>query len=147
MNNYKQLFPLLTILLLLLVACSRASADHDAEPHGHDDEPGAGHIHAEAPTEFVSLINPYADDHEAAEAGELIFQTNCVTCHGAEGAGDGPAAASLNPKPASLADGMMMGTLSDGYLFWRVSKGGQMAPFNSTMPAWELALTEEQRWL
>lgn len=36
--------------------------------------------------------------------------------------------------------------LSDGYLFWRVSKGGVIDPFNSAMPAWESALTEDQRW-
>jgi hypothetical protein len=52
----------------------------------------------------------------------------------------------LDPKPATLADGVMMNELSDGYLFWRVSKGGAMEPFNSAMPAWESGLTEEQRW-
>ncbi len=56
------------------------------------------------------------------------------------------AAEALNPKPATLADGMMMNDLSDGYLFWRVSKGGAMEPFNSAMPAWESGLTDEQRW-
>ena len=40
----------------------------------------------------------------------------------------------------------MMNELSDGYLFWRVSLGGQMEPFNSAMPAWEAGLSEEQRW-
>ncbi|MBM5811406.1 MAG: c-type cytochrome [Gammaproteobacteria bacterium] len=34
--------------------------------------------------------------------GAKVFATYCVTCHGAGGAGDGPAAAGLNPKPASF---------------------------------------------
>jgi mono/diheme cytochrome c family protein len=38
-----------------------------------------------------------------AGSGAQVFQTYCVTCHGAEGKGDGPAAASLEPKPASFA--------------------------------------------
>lgn len=39
-------------------------------------------------------------------AGEKIFKTYCVTCHGATGKGDGPASAGLNPKPADFADNM-----------------------------------------
>lgn len=31
--------------------------------------------------------------------GEELFTQNCTSCHGEKGAGDGPAAASLNPKP------------------------------------------------
>jgi mono/diheme cytochrome c family protein len=30
----------------------------------------------------------------------------CSTCHGPLGAGDGPAAAALNPKPANMQDGV-----------------------------------------
>jgi mono/diheme cytochrome c family protein len=103
-------------------------------------------IHVEAPAEFASLANPFSGDHEAIEAGEETFSTLCASCHGPEGLGDGVAAEALDPKPATLADGMMMNELSDGYLFWRVSKGGAMEPFNSAMPAWEGGLTEEQRW-
>lgn len=40
-----------------------------------------------------------------AAAGKAIYDGKgaCATCHGATGAGDGPAAAALNPKPASFA--------------------------------------------
>ncbi|MBV6415991.1 MAG: hypothetical protein CMLOHMNK_00518 [Steroidobacteraceae bacterium] len=38
-------------------------------------------------------------------AGEKVFKTYCVTCHGAKGEGNGPAAAGLNPKPADFAIG------------------------------------------
>lgn len=118
----------------------------DDEDHAGDSMDSMDHAHVEAPDEFASLINPFAGDHEAIEAGDVIFQTNCATCHGPEGRGDGPAAEGLDPKPATLADRTMMNTLTDGYLFWRTSKGGQMEPFNSAMPAWEAGLTEQQRW-
>jgi high-affinity iron transporter len=36
--------------------------------------------------------------------GAQVYRENCVSCHGNLGRGDGPEAASLEPKPASLAD-------------------------------------------
>ncbi len=115
----------------------------DEDEHQMDE---MDNMHVEAPDEFASLTNPFAGDTDAIAEGQEIFVTNCVTCHGPEGAGDGDAAAGLDPKPANLGDTEMMSSLTDGYLFWRVSKGGAMEPFNSAMVAWEGSLTEEQRW-
>lgn len=146
-------------LLLLATACGGSSSedeqaehmDEQADEHvdEHDmaeDEPTMDHEHVEAPDEFASLTNPFGDDEEAIEAGQVIFETHCVACHGPEGVGDGPGAEGLDPKPANLSDHVMMPTLSDGYLFWRVSKGGAIDPFNSAMPVWEQALSEDERW-
>ena len=108
---------------------------------------GADHAHVDPPHEYEDLANPFGnDDHEAIEAGGVIYETSCATCHGPEGQGDGPAAEGLDPKPASLADAHMMEELGDGYLFWRVSEGGAFDPFNSAMPAWKEALSETERW-
>ncbi len=151
----------LLIAAMLVTACTvqteastagdaNAEEHADDDEHTDDDEHDAGmdmdHAHVDPPTAFADLTNPFATDHEAIEAGEMTFNNLCASCHGSGGEGDGPAAAELNPKPATLSDGMMMNGLSDGYLFWRVSQGGAMEPFNSAMPAWEGALTEEQRW-
>ena len=43
-------------------------------------------------------------DKADRERGERIFAERCATCHGSGGAGDGPAAAGLDPKPADLTD-------------------------------------------
>ncbi len=40
-----------------------------------------------------------------AAAGKVIFDTNCMTCHGPTGKGDGPLSAALNPKPRDLSSG------------------------------------------
>lgn len=42
-----------------------------------------------------------------AAAGKALYDGKgaCASCHGATGAGDGAAAAALNPKPASFAAG------------------------------------------
>jgi hypothetical protein len=41
--------------------------------------------------------------------------------------------------------------LQEGYLFWRIAKGGpglpdESAPWASAMPAWETFLTEDEVW-
>lgn len=98
----------------------------------------------EPPAEYASLTNPINCDDAAVSAGQQVYTTNCASCHGDSGAGDGPAAASLNPPPSDLAtneDG-----LSDAYMYWRIAEGGAMEPFNSTMPAWKSVLSEDQIW-
>ena len=130
--------------------------EHDSSVEEHDslavsdssmaDDMAMEHEHVEVPDEFADLENPLAYGPEAIAAGEEIFAANCAACHGANGQGDGPAAASLDPKPADFTDAAMMNSLSDAYLFWRVSQGGAVAPFNSAMPAWENGLSEEERW-
>jgi len=40
-----------------------------------------------------------------AENGATIFKTNCVTCHGETGKGDGPVGAALNPPPRDFSVG------------------------------------------
>lgn len=149
--NKKLLYLLVMIAVLLLVtACggegeveSAAAEEHQDE---HMDDHGMEHIHVDPPDEFASLANPEAGHDEAIAAGKELYTTNCLTCHGPEGKGDGEGAVNLDPKPANLADGGMMAGLSDGYLFWRISKGGAFEPFNSAMPAWEQTFSEGQRW-
>jgi mono/diheme cytochrome c family protein len=48
------------------------------------------------------LKNPFAGDQEATKKGAELFQTNCASCHGATGVGDGPAGMALTPKPRNL---------------------------------------------
>ena len=137
----KKVFLVLVILALGAMVISACSGSSEAEDdHADTDE------HVDAPSEYVNLANPFAGDHEAAEAGAEIYDVNCATCHGPEGKGDGPAAAGLDPQPASLADTHMMEEMNDGALFWRVSEGGMMEPFNSVMPAWKDTLSEDEIW-
>ena len=44
--------------------------------------------------------------HADAAAGKALFvKTNCNSCHGSEGRGDGPVAAALDPKPRDYVVG------------------------------------------
>jgi mono/diheme cytochrome c family protein len=67
------------------------------------------------------------------------IETNCVTCHGPNGKGDGPAAAALPPpKPADWTSPKIAAE-SDGELFWKISNG------RGAMPPWK-HLPDKDRW-
>lgn len=113
---------------------------------GTDGEHNDGHEHMDVPEAYAAKTNPFKDNPDAVTAGAQIYTTYCATCHGIEGKGDGPAGTALEPHPANLADAGMMNNMSDTYLFWRISEGGMVEPFNSAMPPWKGSLTEEQIW-
>ena len=54
------------------------------------------------PAQFASMKNPLPPSPDNLAKGKDLFNANCAPCHGANGAGNGPAAASLNPKPADF---------------------------------------------
>ncbi|HJQ83723.1 MAG TPA: cytochrome c [Candidatus Binatia bacterium] len=50
---------------------------------------------------------PAGEERPVAEAranGKSVFDLRCAPCHGTEGAGDGPAAAAITPKPRNFHD-------------------------------------------
>jgi caa(3)-type oxidase subunit IV len=81
---------------------------------------------------------------ELVAKGKTIFGQQCMTCHGPEGKGDGPAAGALNPKPRNFtsADGWKAGrtvaqifkTVTDGL------PGTPMPPFSGISASDRLAL-------
>lgn len=72
------------------------------------------------------------------------FSSLCVTCHGATGKGDGPAAAALNPKPKDFTACKAMAKFSDETLFKTIKGGGQSTGLSPMMPAWNSQLTDPQ---
>ena len=86
------------------------------------------------------------DDPSAAEAprGKALYAQYCAACHGAEGRGDGPSAASLPIKPWNLTEGRVLGHLPDEFLQLTIKKGGQAVGLSPLMPAWEAYLGPEQ---
>ena len=47
---------------------------------------------------------PVVIDEASRKEAEEIFANRCTPCHGPEGAGNGPASATLNPKPRNFQD-------------------------------------------
>jgi len=101
------------------------------------------------PAGFKTSDMPAMPTAQDIEAGKRVYFTKCVWCHGVDGAGDGPSADRLWPRPRNFnqgtfkirhtASGELPLPLTD--LFQTVTHG---LP-GSAMPSWEGILTEEQR--
>lgn len=130
----KKAFVLLAVLgltILVLTACGAPASS------GGTQRPAP-------PAEYASKTNPLAGNADAIAKGKDQYTTLCQACHGAAGKGDGPAGASLAPKPANLQNTAK--EASDAYIYWRIAEGGAMEPFKSSMPAHKATLKEEQIW-
>jgi mono/diheme cytochrome c family protein len=78
-----------------------------------------------------------------ANAGKAKYESLCAGCHGKTGKGDGPAAASLNPKPQDHTDGKVMNSLTDQYLTDIIKNGGSAVKKSALMPAWGKTLNDQ----
>ncbi len=101
------------------------------------------------PEGFVTQTAPQVPSAEQIESGKRVYFTKCVWCHGVEGAGDGPGAVRLWPRPRNFESGTFK---------IRHTASGQLPLVNvdllqtvthglpgSAMPSWEGILTEDQR--
>lgn len=93
---------------------------------------------APVPAEYAGKTNPLGAD--AATTGAEVFNNNCVSCHGTQGHGDGPASAALDPQPKNLPE--LAATVGDDYLYWRINTGKE----GTSMVPWKGILTDEQIW-
>ena len=71
-----------------------------------------------------------------ADAAKSNYTTFCVKCHGENGKGDGPAAATLKTKPRDFTDCASMSKITDDTLFKVIKNGGAAAGLSAEMPAW-----------
>ena len=133
------------------VAAEAAEAKNDEE-HEHgggaevaEESAEAKHEEAAKPaTAAAAGVSKFAKawiaTPELLAHGKGVFQANCVTCHGAEGKGDGAASAALNPKPRNFtgATGWKQGR-KPTQIFHTISTGlGGMPSFAS--------MTTDDRW-
>lgn len=131
---------LITLSIIVLTAC--APQEESVFPGmGMGNDNMMNRHHAQIPAEYAGQKNPVTADEASLERGAALYATNCASCHGDGGMGDGPAGAVLNPAPAAIAHTSQM--MADDYLFWRVSEGG--VEFNTSMPPWKI-LDEQSRW-
>ena len=112
-------------------------------------ERGVGGGHGEEGESALAAAEEHAQE-EATEGdgeGEVTaaaqefdaasqYQAVCSTCHGATGAGDGPGAAALDPKPANFGDSAFWADRSDEELIKAIREGGASVGRSPLMPAW-----------
>ena len=77
---------------------------------------------------------------EQLAQGKDIFTKYCLTCHGSGGKGDGPGAATLQPKPADFTDPEHSSFYSDQGRIFLIKKGMK----GTAMASWENILSEEE---
>src|SRR5574337_909677 len=106
--------------------------------------------------DIQGLENPLRKDaanlKKYVAEGAEIYIKNCIYCHGDNLDGNGHFAHVFNPPPANFTDPGTIAMLQEGFLFWRIAKGGpglpkESTPWNSVMPAWEDRLSEEEIWI
>ena len=101
----------------------------------------------DAPPEARALANPLNPTNpEHLKKGRGLFVRHCVTCHGEQGRGDGPSArlharrSGYQPRDLSRSD--VQTGLTDGEIFWKITKG-----IRGIMPAGERKMPEAaERW-
>jgi high-affinity iron transporter len=74
--------------------------------------------------------------------GASVYAASCAACHGATGAGDGPAAAALDPRPTDFTDRAGLVATSPLDFFRKVSVGVA----GTAMAGFEGTLSVDERW-
>jgi mono/diheme cytochrome c family protein len=92
-----------------------------------------------APSRASRKANPVAVDDQSLATGKALYAKHCLSCHGATGLGNGPAAKDLEKSPGDLSKPKMW-EQTDGAIFWKITTG------KKPMPSFEALTTEQERW-
>ena len=99
----------------------------------------------ELPEDADKTKNPTPATAESVERGKVLYlehtKGNCIFCHGETGSGNEANLAKLRRKPADLTNKERMTSMTDGEVFWKITKG-----ILGIMPAGEKRMNETERW-
>ena len=113
----KWAYPFLAVAALVLVIASSAGGAerHMMEPRVPPDQLAQAR----------ALTSPIPDSPETLEKGRALYngKGTCSNCHGAQGGGDGPVAASLSPSPRNFRHHGFWRHRTEGEIFWVIKHG------------------------
>ena len=100
----------------------------------------------EIPEDADKTRNPTPATADSIERGKALYldhdKGNCIFCHGETGSGNEANFPKLRRKPADLTNKERMTAMTDGEVFWKITKG-----IFGIMPAGERKMkTEAERW-
>lgn len=104
-----------------------------------------GDVHVKGPlvpqtSQKSKFTKAWVSTPELVSHGKEVYQQQCVVCHGAEGNGQGPAAAGLNPKPRDFTQAAAwINGRKPTQIFQTLTKG------LNTMPAFG-SMSTDDRW-
>jgi mono/diheme cytochrome c family protein len=84
-----------------------------------------------------AVKNPVASSPTSIAAGKKLYDSQCASCHGAAGKGDGKAGAMLKPTPSDLTDTDWKHGQTDGEIFTIIRDGSKqtgMRAYGSRIP-------------
>jgi mono/diheme cytochrome c family protein len=117
------------ISTLAFAACLAAAACSDGSP----DPATAPAAKSGSPTAPAAAAAASPVD-ATAEAARL-FSERCTTCHGPQGAGDGPASAGLTPPPRNFQDPTWQQSVTDQHIEQIIQYGGPAVGKSAAMPS------------
>lgn len=127
-------------------SATNENAEHNHATHSHDD--GNDHMaHMNEVRESLKkelgdkydAVVPAASKEQSA-LGEKIYKQTCLSCHGEQGKGDGPASKELSSPPADFTDGGHATFYSEEGRRQIIRKGIA----GTAMVAWDKTLSEEE---
>jgi mono/diheme cytochrome c family protein len=120
------------VVVLMFVGALAVASFHSVAEEAKPDE-------WKAPARAARRKNPIPADEKSIATGKDVYAHQCLSCHGAGGKGDGPAAKDINPKPHDLGAPNVV-EQTDGALFWKITEG------KKPMPTFEKLISEDERW-
>jgi mono/diheme cytochrome c family protein len=125
----------LLILSAILLVCFGISY---AKPNSTQEKPGSAE--AKLTPEDVAKKNPVPPTPEGLAEARKLFGYNCAMCHGKSGDGKGDLVADMKLELRDWRDASSIEKMTDGELFWIVSKGKGKMPGEGDRTA------EKVRW-
>lgn len=87
-------------------------------------------------------LDPLPTGAVSLRRGAEVYGSSCAACHGLDGAGDGPSASSLDPRPSDFTRRAALVTTSPLDFFRKVTVGVA----GTAMAGFESALSLDDRW-
>jgi cytochrome c553 len=91
------------------------------------------------PAASAKIKSPIKADASAISAGKELWGTNCKSCHGTKGLGDGPKAAKIDISCGDFSSKEFQ-ALSDGEMYYKTTVG------RKPMPSFKEKLSDTDRW-
>ena len=139
MRSSSQVVWLASMVAATTWTLSVAAQDHAQHAQPSSPHEAADHQHADA----AQIKNPIKSAPASIAAGKTLYDTQCSSCHGTAGKGDGKMAAMMNPpKPSDLSDGTWKHGATDGEIFALIRDGSK----GTAMRGYAARMQTEQIW-